>query len=102
MFFSTTNDSSGTPLKFQFFDLLDFSNFNSIEQVTTGVTPLQQKMAKAASLCHLFYAFSTFWHNWHGLTPIGVGPDHVIKGANQWALGLGNEPEVFIIWDLAD
>ena len=41
------------------------------------------------------------WYFWHWpYTPIGVGPDHVIKGANQRTLAAGNGERVGVDgWD---
>jgi hypothetical protein len=47
-------------------------------------------MAKKAYIFPFIPGLFHFWYNCVGLTTIGVGPDHVIKGANQRTLGEGS------------
>ena len=55
-----------------------------------GVRHKCQKCQKYHPFFHLFHDFSTLVLLALTFTPIGVGTDHVIKGANQRTLAAGN------------
>ena len=59
-----------------------------------------QKYQNYHSFFHLFHDFSTLVLLASVFTPVGVGPDHVIKGANQRTLAAGNGERVRVDgWD---
>ena len=59
-----------------------------------GVRHSGQKYQNYHSFFHLFHDFSTLVLLASVFTPVGVGPDHVIKGANQRTLAAGNGERV--------
>ena len=61
--------------------------YNSFSE---GLRHQCQKYQKYHPFYHLFHDFSTLVLLALAFTPIGVEPDHVIKGANQRTLAAGN------------